>query len=82
MLVAQRLRLAHAARAAPGGLAPSRFRVVHPQRDIAHAIAVQPHVLGDRMLGRQRVCEHQPDLALLHQHVGCARSRVPVSGPR
>ena len=40
------------ARAARGGLAPSRIGIVHPQRDIAYAVAVQPHVLGDRVIGR------------------------------
>ena len=72
--VAQRLGLAHAARPTPGSLAPRRFRIVHPQRHVAHAIAVQPDVPGRRMLGRERRGEHQADL-ILHQHVGSALAR-------
>ena len=75
VLVAQGLRLAHAARAAAGGLAPGRFGIVHPQRDIAHAVAVQADVLGDGMIGRERRGEHQADL-VLHQHVGSAVARA------
>ena len=75
VLVAQRLGLAHAARAARGGLAPGRFGVVHPQGDVAHAVAVQPDVIGDRMIGRQRRGQHEADL-VLHQDVRGAVARA------
>src|SRR5215469_15920113 len=54
MLVAHGLGFANALRAAPGGLAPRGFGVIHPKSDIAHAIAMQPGMLGDRVFGRER----------------------------
>ena len=83
LLVAQGLRLAHAPGAAAGGLAVSRFRVVHPKRDVPHAIAVQPHMFCNRMLGGERSGEHQPDLALLQQPrctIARARLRPAICG--
>ena len=75
VLVAEGLGLADAARAAAGGLAPGGFGVVHPQRDVADAVAVQADVLGDRVVGLQRRGEHEADL-VLHQDVGGAVARA------
>ena len=69
--VAQGLGLADAARAAAGGGAPRGLGIVHPQRDIAHAIAVQPDMRGDFAIGLQRRGEHEADL-VLHQDVAGA----------
>ena len=50
--------------AAAGGLAPGRFRVVHPQCDIANAVAVTVHVLRDRRIGLQRGGQQEPHTVL------------------
>ncbi len=58
-------RLLHAARASLGGLSPCLLGIVHPQRDVANAVAVQADVLGDLVVRPQRGGEHKANLALL-----------------
>ena len=72
--------LSESARAALGGLAIGRLGIVHPQRDLMHAVAVQMDVFGDRIVGPQRRGQHEADLVLL-QNVRSAISQLPVSGP-
>ena len=42
-----------------------RLGVVDEEADVAHAVAVGPHVLGDGRVGRQRPGDHETDAALL-----------------
>ena len=62
-------RLLHAARPALGGLFPCLPGIVHPQRHVANAVAVQADVLRDLVVRPQRCGQHKADLALL-QNVG------------
>ena len=66
MLVGYYVGLGDADGAAAGGLAPGTARIVHPQRDDFHAIAMAMNVIGNRPLGAKRRGEHKADLALLH----------------
>ena len=45
-----------------------RLGVVDEEADVAHAVPVGAHVLGDRRVGRQRAGDHEADAPLL-QHV-------------
>ncbi len=63
--------LGHADGAAAGGLAPGAARIVHPEGDNSHAVAVAMDVIGDGIARAQRRGEHETHLALLH-HVGSA----------
>src|ERR1051325_4031346 len=52
------------------------FRVVDPEGEVLHPVAVQPDVLADRVIRMQGGGEHEADLVLL-QHVG---GPVPHAG--
>ena len=68
----------NAAGAAAGGFAPCLRGIVDPQRDVAHAVAMQVDVFGDRMPAAQRRGQHEANLSLLH-HI---RSAIALAGLR
>ena len=68
MIVAQHLGRTHAFRAALGRLAIGGFGVIHPQRDVVHAVAVPLDMLGDGVDGivrLERRGQHEANLILL-----------------
>src|SRR5271170_1357468 len=62
-------RLLYAARATPGGFPIGRFRVVHPERDLAYTVAMPLDMVGNFTVGRERRRQYKADLALL-QDIG------------
>jgi hypothetical protein len=68
VLVAELVRLGHAARAAGGRLAVGVVDVGDAQRDHLHALAVAGDVPADLVIRDQRAGEHDPDPPLL-EHV-------------
>ncbi len=50
VLIFAHRRFLHAAGAAPGGLVVGRFGVIHPQRDLANAIAMPLNMFGNFIL--------------------------------
>ena len=42
-------------------------RVVHPEREVAHAVAVAADVIGDRTVRTDRRRQHEPNLVLLEE---------------
>ena len=76
-LVLRHLRLGPRRCATLDGEAEHFARIVHPERDVFHAVAMLLHMLVDPVPGIKRAREHESDFVLLqHIRAGLALARL------
>src|SRR5207247_7959201 len=75
LFVLQNCGLRHTPAAAPSRLPVRKLGIIDRESDVAHAITVELDMLGNRMVGKERGSQYEPDLSLLQD------KRRPVARP-